>query len=99
MNDPAAPLDTSSPSEQDADPIARDTLALENLQIFRQLLLPRCLLLAALVGAAGALWPAAVPWWAAAGVCLLVPAALRAAELAYERRLSRRLGGVLVRKS
>jgi hypothetical protein len=81
------------------DAITRDAHALESLQVFRRLLLPRCLALAALVGAAGALWPAVVPWWAAAGVCLLVPAAVRGVELVYERRLSRRLGGVLVRKS
>jgi hypothetical protein len=81
------------------DAITRDALALESLQVFRRLLLPRSLALAALVGAAGALWPTAVPWWAAAGVCLFVPAAVRAVELVYQRRLSRRLGGVLVRKS
>lgn len=79
--------------------ITRDALALESLQVFRRLLVPRCIVLAALVGAAGAVWPATVPWWAAAGVCLLVPAAVRALELVYERRLSRRLGGVLIRKS
>ena len=83
----------------DTDAITRETLALESLQVFRRLLLPRCVLLAALVGAAGAVWPAAVPCWAAAGVCLLVPAAVRAVEFVYERRLSRRLGGVLVGKS
>jgi hypothetical protein len=81
------------------DAITRDALALESLQVFRRLLLPRCLLLAAVVGAAGAMWPAAVPWWALAGVCLLVPAAVRVLELVYEQRLSRRLGGVLVRES
>jgi hypothetical protein len=83
----------------DTDAITRDMLALESVQVFRRLLLPRCLLLAVLVAAAGVLWPVPVPWWAAPGVCLLVPAAVRALEFVYERRLSRRLGGVLERKS
>jgi hypothetical protein len=74
------------------DAITRDALALERLQVFRRLLLPRCALLAALVGAAAALWPAVVPWWAAAGACLSVPASLRVVELVYRRRLRRRLG-------
>jgi hypothetical protein len=76
----------------DTDAITRDMLALESVQVFRRLLLPRCVLLAALAGTAGALWPAAVPWWAAGGVCLLVPAAVRIVESGYERRLRRRLG-------
>ena len=83
----------------DANAIARDTFALESAQVFRRLLVPRCLLLAVLVGAADALWPAPVPWWLAASVCLLVPAWLRVVELIYERRLSRRLTGSRVRKS
>jgi hypothetical protein len=97
-NDTTATFEASSPSHEDANAFIRNTVALESMQVFRRLLLPRCLILAALVGTAGVLWPAPLPWWAASGVCLLAPASVRIIELVYERRLSR-LGGTSVKKS
>jgi hypothetical protein len=95
--------DIASFSSSDVPPnelnaIAAEYLALERLRVFRQLLVPRCIVLAVVVGTAGILWPPGVPWWAGVVVCLVVPACVWIAEVVREHRLAVRLVNLPVQK-
>ena len=71
--------------------IVADYLALEELRIFRRLLLTRFGILTAVVATAGWLWLSTAATCIAAGLCLVPPMYALVLEGTRERQLARRL--------